>query len=59
MQFPAKKTRVAFRLPYLSIELFYIGKSAAQIDEQARSSDYKSLRNFLTHGVPVRVREPH
>ena len=58
MRFHAKKPRVAFRLPYLSIELFYIGKSVVQIDGQARSSDYKSLRNFLTHGVPVRVREP-
>ena len=54
MRFPAKKPRVAFRLPYLSI----VVQIAVQIDGQARSSDYKSLRNFLTHGAPVRVREP-
>ena len=36
MRFPAKKPRVAFRLPYLLIELFYIGKSVVQIDGQAR-----------------------
>ena len=58
MRFPAKKPRVAFGLPYLLIELFYIGKSVVQIDGQARSRDYKSLPNFLTHGAPVRVREP-
>ena len=57
MRFPAKKPRVAFRLPHLLIELFYIGKSVVQIDGQARSSDYKSLPNFLTHGASMRVKE--
>ena len=30
MQFPAKKTRVAFGLPYLLIELLYIGIPVVQ-----------------------------
>ena len=47
IRFPAKKPRVAFRLSYLSIELFYIGKSVVQIDGQARSSDYSSYEIFL------------
>ena len=49
-------------LPLIGIfQIFQIsglGKSVVPIDGQARSSDYKSLPNFLTHGAPVRVREP-
>ena len=49
MRFLAKKPRVAFGLPYLLIELFYIGMSVVRTEGwmDVRSRDDKSLPKVL------------
>ena len=56
---------VAFGLPYLLVELFYLGACVAdgRADGRAdaRSRDYQisrmhKLPNFLTHGAPLELR---
>ena len=49
MRFLAKKPRVAFGLPYLLIELFYISMPVVRTDGRmdVRSRDDKSLPNVL------------
>ena len=60
------KPWVAFRLPYLLIELFYIGMPVARTDSWAvgrsvyghmitKFSWMGSSPHFLTHGVPLRA----
>ena len=45
MRFPAKKPRVAFGLPYLLIELFYVGIPVMRTDGRADvcSLDYENF----------------
>ena len=54
--------RVAFGLPYLFIELFYIGMPVVRTDGRSvydhvitKFSWMGSLPNFLTHGAPLRA----
>ena len=62
------KPRVAFRLPYLLIEFFYIGLPVVRTDSLAvgsgrsmyghvitKFSRMDSLPHFLTHGAPLRA----
>ena len=64
--FPPKQPRVAFGLPYLLIELFYIGMPVVRTDCRAgggsvyrhvitKFSQMGSLPHFLTHGAPLRA----
>ena len=51
----------AFGLPYLLVELFYLGACGADGRADARSRDYQisrmhKLPNFLTHGAPLELR---
>ena len=63
------KPWVAFGLPYLLIELFYIGMSVVRTDGLSvgrsvyghvitKFSRMSSLPHFLTHGAPLRARAP-
>ena len=62
MRFPTKiKPRVAFGLPYLLVEIFYIGMPVVRTDGRSgvQSHDYQKisrmgrLPNVLTHGAPL------
>ena len=60
MRFPAKITSSCIGLPYLLIELFYIGIPVARMDGFSvyghvitKFSRMGRLLHFLTHGAPL------
>ena len=58
MRFPAKNPRVAFGLPYLLIELFYVGMPVVRMGVRTVTRLTKILGcipNFLTHGAPLKA----
>ena len=58
MRFPSKNPRVAFGLPYLLIELFYVGMPVVRMGVRTVTRLTKILGcipNFLTHGAPVKA----
>ena len=58
MRFPAKYPLVAFGLPYLLIELFYVGMPVVRMGVRTVTRLTKILvciPNFVTHGAPLKA----